>query len=80
MLGNAGEPVSHVEATSSAACPAAHAPECGVCRYLSGPSALPDDGPRTDAATRGNESPGASLAYPGSRTLALPRGRAPPGV
>ena len=80
MLDNAGEPVSHVEATSTSACPAAHAPNCGVCRYLSGPSALPDGGARAAAGTRGDEPPGASLAYPGSRTVALPRGRAPPAA
>ena len=35
IAARAGDPVAHVESTSSATCPVVHPPDCAVCRYLS---------------------------------------------
>ena len=34
--GNSAEQVAHVESATTNACPVVHAPDCAVCRYLSG--------------------------------------------
>ena len=77
---NASGPLTHVEATTSATCPVVHPPDCGVCRYLSGTSALPRVGP---TALVGESVPFPRCAR--SRILAagvsiLPNGRAPPAL
>src|SRR5688572_13544714 len=35
---NASRPLTHIEASTTAKCPVVHAPDCGVCRYLSSAS------------------------------------------
>ena len=75
----AGAPVAHVESTSAASCPAIHAPDCAVCRYLSGAAAGPD---APEAREPDAEDVRASIAQkraPATRTVVLPDGRAPPG-
>lgn len=75
----AGDPVAHVESTSSASCPAIHGPDCAVCRYLSGAAAAPG---APEASEPHAEDGCASIALeraPATRTVVLPDGRAPPG-
>ena len=74
----AGNPVAHVEATSSDACPLAHSPDCAMCRYLSGAASPPDASPA-------HAVPGATAAIPidagrdaGRVAFILPDCRAPP--
>jgi hypothetical protein len=77
-LSSESQPVAHIEATSSASCPVVHAPDCGVCRYLS--NAAVKDAPAAffgcDERARGN--PSTQNAGVRGVALALPRGRAPP--
>lgn len=79
-LENASRPTTHIEATTTAACPVVHSPDCGVCRFLSSPvGAAP-------APTFSLESfcaapvPVASIARPHLVSVALPDGRAPPAL
>ena len=76
----AGDPIAHVESTSSSNCPAIHPPDCAVCRYLSGPAASPDspDEGRVNAGRLGGFV--AANRAPANRTIVLPDGRAPPGM
>ena len=74
----AGDPVSHVESKSSASCPAVHAPDCAVCRYLSGGSSAPENAAAVhiDAARAGAQARTRSaIAHV---AVTLPDGRAPP--
>ena len=75
---NAAGPTTHVEATTTASCPVVHAPDCGVCRYLSGPAAVNRISAfaialLTEKRELRTESSVTSVAL-----AALPHGRAPP--
>lgn len=76
--GSAREAVAHVEASTTASCPVVHAPDCGVCRYLStcGATDAADAPPLAiHRATALNAEPGIGDRSP---ALLLPHGRAPP--
>ena len=73
-----GAPSTHIEATSSAACPAVHSPDCAMCRFVSmssqagaPPTAhlVPQNGCHAVIALRASGT---------SRDLLTPFGRAPP--
>jgi len=78
MRNAVAESVSHVEGTSSDSCSQVHAPDCGLCRYLSGLTALL---PQVHMAVT---APDPASAAPGSLRLHIssvrffPPGRAPP--
>lgn len=76
--GAAREAVAHVEASTTASCPVVHAPDCGVCRYLSACDATDAaDAPQLAIrlAAPLNAEPGLGERSP---ALLLPHGRAPP--
>lgn len=75
---NASAPAMHVEATTTAACPVVHSPDCGVCRYLS-TSANPQP-PQAFSLSSVAERRDARTDIPqaGCASVALPHGRAPP--
>jgi hypothetical protein len=80
-LASVGQPATHVEAVTQAACPLVHAPDCGLCRFLS-LTGCRDAAPPSLAAT---ETARAGLRDWGernvaARSIALPSGRAPPKV
>lgn len=78
LVESAGNPVAHVEETSSAACPFVHPADCAICRYLSSAAPAPDG---CDAAETTREHGGTLAASrQASPVLAvvLPDGRAPP--
>ena len=75
---NAAGPTTHVEATTSATCPVVHSPDCGVCRYVSGPATLnrvTAFGVQLSAESR---EPRAESSVHSVTLAALPHGRAPP--
>lgn len=76
----AGDPMAHVESTTSSTCPAIHAPDCAVCRYLSGAAPAPDaqSSAHVNAASAGASFPARSTAA--LLAIVLPDGRAPPAV
>ena len=75
---NASGPLTHIESTTTATCPVVHAPDCGVCRYLSTASAQPratDPIPQAGAAV----APVCAAGWaPAGGRIFLPDGRAPP--
>ncbi|MGH7677348.1 MAG: hypothetical protein ACRENU_02700 [Gemmatimonadaceae bacterium] len=75
---NAAGPTTHVEATTTASCPVVHSPDCGVCRYLSGPADM--NGPSAFDARPSAEAraPRAEGSLHSIALAALPHGRAPP--
>ena len=78
---NGSRPSTHVEATTRDTCPVIHAPDCAVCRYLSGSGCNDASAPAfgwSEAAQSGATS-GASTML-GSAAIALPHGRGPPEV
>ena len=77
---SASQPLTHIEASTTAKCPVVHAPDCGVCRYLSSAS---------HQARAATPLPviGAALPIPRDAVCAstsvftsLPDGRAPPAL
>lgn len=76
----AGDPVSHVESTSSSTCPVIHAPDCAVCRYLSGAAPAPDTPDAVDVNFKRVGAFIAAAGGPAILTIVLPDGRAPPGI
>jgi hypothetical protein len=79
-LENASGPATHIESKTTASCPVVHHPDCGVCRYLSAPSA-----PAKQAAFGSRLSalgvvPRAEMRAPRTACRAAPNGRAPPTV
>lgn len=77
---SASEATTHVEATSTERCPLVHAPDCGVCRYLSTPTSEQPAAPAWLATSSCARIPaGSDRAAPGA-AMTLPRGRAPPAV
>jgi hypothetical protein len=74
----AGDPVSHIESKSSAGCPVVHAPDCAVCRYLSGATPTPDNAAAVNIdAERAGVQVRAACAL-ARVAIVLPDGRAPP--
>jgi hypothetical protein len=75
---NASGPLTHIESTTTATCPVVHAPDCGVCRYLSTASTLPratDSIPQAETAA----TPLCASGWaPSGVRIFLPDGRAPP--
>jgi hypothetical protein len=75
---SAGERVAHVESTTTSRCPVVHAPDCGVCRYLTTCGAPPLDAatPVVIAAVAPPARTNVSHSTPAAAVL--PDGRAPP--
>lgn len=77
---SASSPLTHIEETSSATCPVVHAPDCGVCRYLS----VAGTQSRATAALLVAETTAAPACLvapsPGRAGTSLPDGRAPPAL
>jgi hypothetical protein len=72
-------PTTHVEATTTETCPVVHAPDCGVCRYLSTSGTNDSSSPAFVWHRRDVLAPTSAItADPGSGARALPHGRAPP--
>ena len=72
------ESIAHVESTSSDNCPRVHAPDCALCRYLSGTTAsLSDASIVLPCAGRVATLTDIS-GLPRATTTLLPHGRAPP--
>lgn len=75
---NASGPLTHIEATTTATCPAVHAPDCGVCRYLS-TAGTAHRGAASILLTTGLLHPRCEEArQPASAASLQPNGRAPP--
>jgi hypothetical protein len=75
---NASGPLTHIESTTTATCPVVHAPDCGVCRYLSTTGTLPrvsDSVPQAETAATPMCAEGRA---PAGGRIFLPDGRAPP--
>ena len=77
---SASGPLTHVEATTSATCAVMHAPDCGVCRYLSAASLLPRVAPPLVQFEPAPLPRCAEARAQWSGTTVLPDGRAPPTV
>jgi hypothetical protein len=75
---NASQPLTHIEATTTAKCPVVHAPDCGVCRYLSSSSTLARAVQLVPLLQDAPGSPNAIVCAPASITTSLRRSRAPP--
>ena len=76
----AGEPVAHVESTTSSTCPVVHPPDCGICRYLSSAASASNAAGAVELVTDGEASFLAAIRRPAFITVVLPDGRAPPGI
>lgn len=77
---NASGPTTHVEATTSASCPVVHSPDCGVCRYLSGPAATQQPSPLVSLLSTADQLPNTETRVCVSVVAVLPHGRAPPAL
>jgi hypothetical protein len=76
----AGEPVAHVESTTTSTCPVIHAPDCGICRYLSSAAPASDAAAVAEVDADCEASSSAAIRRPAFLTIVLPDGRAPPGI
>jgi hypothetical protein len=76
----AGDPVAHIESTTSSSCPVIHAPDCGLCRYLSSVSDAPDAACTVELSPKSVDDVKAATHRPAARAIVLPDGRAPPVV
>ena len=74
------ESVAHVESTSSDACPQVHAPDCALCRYVSGSSTLLADASIVLPLAGRSATPADVSGRPRAASTLLPHGRAPPLV
>jgi hypothetical protein len=72
------ESVAHVESAGSTGCPQVHAPDCALCRYLSGASTLLPDAPIAPLSAEGTTRPAEVVARVRTAATLLPHGRAPP--
>ena len=77
---NASRPLTHIEASTTAKCPVVHAPDCGVCRYLSSSSTLARVVQPLPVLQDAPVSPNAIACAPASNATTLPDGRAPPAL
>ena len=75
---SASQPLTHVEATTTSKCPVVHAPDCGVCRYLSSGAMAPKSNPLVVVLAGVVVPACAEASAPASLVTALPNGRAPP--
>lgn len=75
-----GDAVAHVESTTSTTCPVFHAPDCAICRYLSGTAPLPDAPVAVAPIIEGARGVVGSNTGTSAFALVLPDGRAPPTV
>lgn len=78
MRASAGEQVAHVESTTTSSCPVVHAPDCGVCRYLSGCTSLSATGALPASIASASAGMDAGISVPPDRSVVLPDNRAPP--
>lgn len=76
----AGDPIAHVESSSSSTCPAIHPPDCAVCRYLSDAASSPGAPGAVEVNVGDSDRFRTANRAPGIRALVLPDGRAPPGI
>ena len=77
---NASGPLTHIEATTTATCPVVHAPDCGVCRYLSA-AGTPQRAAPSILLAAGSLQPRCEEARQPAGAAALrPNGRAPPAL
>jgi hypothetical protein len=77
---SASAPSTHVEATTTTACPVVHSPDCGVCRYLSTSASTPAAPAFDILALADRPDRRAELCQPRLVSVTLHRGRAPPTV
>lgn len=77
---SASRPATHVEATTTAACPVVHHPDCGVCRYLSQFATVARQGAADLQLTACTVEPQAASRTTHAVTTACRYGRAPPAV
>ena len=77
---NATGPLTHIESKTTAKCPVVHAPDCGVCRYLSAASAVPRVAPSLPLSEAAAHPRCAAVWAPTRSPSLLPNGRAPPAV
>ena len=77
-LANASGPATHIEATTTAACPVVHHPDCGVCRYLSQAASPAKQSAFSLRLAACAVEPKAASLEPRAAALAAPNGRAPP--
>lgn len=77
---NASGPATHVEATTTSACPVVHSPDCGVCRYLSGAACLEQHSALGFRIVASTAEPTVTAGPRIGNALALPHGRAPPVI
>lgn len=79
FLASVGRPATHVEAVTQSACPKVHAPDCGLCRFLTLSGCKDAAAPALMVAYAGNQRLGASGEWNATKaSIALPLGRAPP--
>jgi hypothetical protein len=74
------QPAAHVESTTSETCPVVHAPDCGVCRYLSQASGVASTPSYALLRRAGNEPVPTLRTRAISAAVVLPDGRAPPVI
>ena len=75
---SATQPLTHIEATTTAKCPVVHAPDCGVCRYLSSGATLARASELVAPQASTIAPACAGTRAPASVVATLPNGRAPP--
>ena len=77
---SASQPLTHIEASTTAKCPVVHAPDCGVCRYLSSVPTLARGSALVEVRTAAIMPACAETLAPTSIVTTLPNGRAPPAA
>ena len=77
---SASQPLTHVESSTTAKCPVVHAPDCGVCRYLSSASLLPRVAPQLPVSAAAVPLPQDAACASARVVSSLPDGRAPPAL
>lgn len=75
---NASGPLTHIEATTTSSCPVVHAPDCGICRYLSTAGTLQRTTPAIVVSTGSPQPRCAETRQPLGGATLQPNGRAPP--
>ena len=77
---NASGPLRHIESTTTATCPVVHAPDCGVCRYLSAAGTQAKLAPTLLVGELTAAPECVASLVPRRGVAALPDGRAPPAL
>lgn len=75
---SASQPLTHIEATTTARCPVVHAPDCGVCRFLSSAASAPRMPADVLFAAADIAPTCTDAGAPASVIATLPNERAPP--